>query len=127
MAVTKEDVLGYLEKASMLEVSDLIKDIEDKFGVTAAAPVAVAAAPAGGAAPAEAAEEKTASGIIIPDSAKEKPQRGKVVLVGAGKKDEPMEIKVGDTVFYGKYSGTELTIDNVDYLLMSQSDVLYIL
>ena len=75
----------------------------------------------------EAAEEKTASGIIIPDSAKEKPQRGKVVLVGAGKKDEPMELKVGDTVFYGKYSGTELTIDNLDYLLMSQSDVLYIL
>jgi len=75
----------------------------------------------------EAAEEKTASGIIIPDSAKEKPQKGKIVLVGADKKDEPMEIKTGDTVFYGKYSGTELTIDNVDYLLMSQSDVLYIL
>ncbi len=75
----------------------------------------------------EPAEEKTASGIIIPDSAKEKPQKGKVMLVGAAKKDEPMELKVGDTVFYGKYSGTELTIDNVDYLLMSQSDVLYIL
>ena len=72
------------------------------------------------------AEEKTSSGIIIPDSAKEKPQVGTVVLVGAGKKDEPMELKVGDVVFYGKYSGTELNIDGTDYLLMSQSDVLYI-
>ena len=73
------------------------------------------------------AEKKTASGIIIPDSAKEKPQVGKVVLVGADKKDEPMQLKVGDTVFYGKYSGTELNIDGADYLLMSQTDVLYIL
>jgi chaperonin GroES len=72
------------------------------------------------------AEEKTASGIIIPDSAKEKPQVGKVVLVGADKKDEPMEVKTGDLIFYGKYSGTELNIDGDDYLLMSQSDVLYI-
>jgi chaperonin GroES len=73
------------------------------------------------------AETKTASGIIIPESAKEKPQIGKVVLVGEGKKKEPMELKVGDTVFYGKYSGTSLTIDATDYLLMSQTDVLYIL
>ncbi|MDD2303535.1 MAG: co-chaperone GroES [Prolixibacteraceae bacterium] len=72
------------------------------------------------------AEKKTASGIIIPDSAKEKPQVGKVVLVGAPKKDEPMEISVGDLVFYGKYSGTELNIDGADYLLMSQTDVLFI-
>jgi len=72
------------------------------------------------------AEAKTASGIIIPDSAKEKPQAGKVVLVGAAKKDEAMEVAVGDTVFYGKYSGTELNIDGVSYLLMSQTDVLYI-
>ncbi len=72
------------------------------------------------------AEEKTQSGIIIPDSAKEKPQEGTVVLVGADKKDEPMEINVGDVVFYGKYSGTELHIDGKDYLLMSQTDVLYI-
>jgi len=72
------------------------------------------------------AETKTASGIIIPDSAKEKPHAGTVVLVGAGKKDEPMEVNVGDTVFYGKYSGTELNIDGADYLLMSQTDVLYI-
>jgi chaperonin GroES len=72
------------------------------------------------------AETKTASGIIIPDSAKEKPHAGTVVLVGAGRKDEPMEVKVGDTVFYGKYSGTELNIDGADYLLMSQTDVLYI-
>jgi len=73
------------------------------------------------------AEEKTASGIIIPDSAKEKPVKGEVVLTGSPKKDEPMEIKAGDTVFYGKYSGTELTIDGTEYLLMSQTDVLYIL
>lgn len=73
-----------------------------------------------------AAEAKTASGIIIPDSAKEKPQQGKVVLTGAAKKDETMEVKVGDTVFYGKYSGTELSIDGTDYLLISQNDVLYI-
>ncbi len=72
------------------------------------------------------AEEKTQSGIIIPDSAKEKPQQGTVVLVGADKKDEPMEVKVGDVVVYGRYSGTELNIDGEDYLLMMQSDVLYI-
>jgi chaperonin GroES len=72
------------------------------------------------------AETKTAGGIIIPDSAKEKPLSGKVVLVGIAKKDESMEVKVGDTVFYGKYAGTELTINSKDYLLISQSDVLYI-
>ena len=72
------------------------------------------------------AEEKTSSGIIIPDSAKEKPQVGKVILVGTAKKDEPMEVKAGDVVYYGKYSGTELNIDGKNYLLMSQTDVLYI-
>ena len=72
------------------------------------------------------AEEKTASGIIIPDSAKEKPQQGKIVLVGASKKDEAMELKPGDVVLYGKYAGQELTIEGADYLLMAQSDVLYI-
>ncbi|MCS7005391.1 MAG: co-chaperone GroES [Cytophagales bacterium] len=69
------------------------------------------------------AEEKTASGIIIPDTAKEKPQRGEVVAVGTGKKDEPMTVKVGDTVLYGKYSGTEITIDGVEYLIMRESDI----
>ena len=72
------------------------------------------------------AEEKTASGIIIPDTAKEKPQQGKVIMVGGDKKDEPMEVKVGQIVLYGKYAGQELTIDGEDYLLISQSDVLYI-
>ena len=72
------------------------------------------------------AEEKTASGIIIPETAKEKPQNGKVVMVGADKKDEPMEIKVGDQVLYGKFAGQELNIDEEDYLLISQSDVLFI-
>lgn len=75
----------------------------------------------------QAAETKTASGIIIPDSAKEKPLQGTAVLVGEAKKDEVMEVKVGDVVLYGKYSGTELVIDGEDYLLISQSDVLYIL
>ena len=72
------------------------------------------------------AEEKTASGIIIPDSAKEKPRQGKVVLVGAAKKDETMEVKSGDMVLYGKYAGQELSIEGVDYLLISQSDILFI-
>jgi chaperonin GroES len=73
-----------------------------------------------------AAEEKTSSGIIIPDTAKEKPQQGTVVMVGADKKDEPMEIKKGDVVLYGKYAGQELVISGEDYLLISQSDVLFI-
>lgn len=72
---------------------------------------------------AAAAEEKTASGIIIPDTAKEKPQKGKVVAVGAGKKDEPMTVKVGDTVLYGKYSGTEVNVDGTDVLIMRESDI----
>ncbi len=72
------------------------------------------------------AETKTQSGIIIPDSAKEKPLKGSVVLVGAAKKDEAVEVKVGDTVLYGKYSGTELQIDGEDYLLINQSDILYV-
>lgn len=72
------------------------------------------------------AEEKTSSGIIIPDTAKEKPQRGVAVMVGGDKKDEPMEIKKGDVVLYGKYAGQELTIDGEDYLLIAQSDVLFI-
>ena len=75
----------------------------------------------------EEAEDKTASGIIIPDSAKEKPQRGKVVAAGPGTEDEKMEVKVGDIVLYGKYSGTELTFDGKDYLIMKQSDILAII
>jgi chaperonin GroES len=69
------------------------------------------------------AEEKTASGIIIPDSAKEKPQRGEVVAVGGGKKDEPITVKVGDVVLYGKYAGTEITIEGTEYLMMKESDI----
>ena len=69
------------------------------------------------------AEDKTSSGIIIPDTAKEKPQHGKIVAVGKGKKDEPMTVKEGDTVLYGKYAGTEITIDGNDYLIMRESDV----
>ena len=71
----------------------------------------------------EPAEEKTASGIFIPDSAKEKPQRGKIVAVGNGKVDEPMTVVVGDTVLYGKYSGTELSVEGKDYLIMRESDI----
>ncbi|MBC6365914.1 co-chaperone GroES [Algoriphagus sp. AK58] len=74
-----------------------------------------------------AAEEKTASGLYIPDTAKEKPQRGTVVAVGNGKKDEPLTVKVGDTVLYGKYSGTELSVDGNDYLIMRESDIFAIL
>ena len=72
---------------------------------------------------AAAAEEKTAGGIIIPDTAKEKPQRGTVVAVGTGKKDEPMTCKVGDTVLYGKYAGTEVTWEGKDYLIMREADI----
>lgn len=70
------------------------------------------------------AESKTASGIIIPDTAKEKPQIGTIVAVGPGKKDEPINVKVGDTVFYGKYSGTEINIEGKDFLIMRNSDIL---
>lgn len=70
-----------------------------------------------------AAEEKTASGIIIPDTAKEKPQRGTVVAVGKGSKDEPMTVKAGDNVLYGKYAGTEITVDGKEYLIMRESDI----
>ncbi|MDW7693516.1 co-chaperone GroES [Flammeovirgaceae bacterium SG7u.111] len=69
------------------------------------------------------AEEKTASGIIIPDTAKEKPQKGEVVAVGQGKKDEPLTVKVGNSVLYGKYSGTEINVDGTDYLIMRESDI----
>ena len=72
------------------------------------------------------AEEKTASGIIIPDTAKEKPQKGEVVAVGPGKKDEPTTVKVGDAILYGKYSGTEINIEGEDYLIMRESDILAI-
>ncbi|MBB6325300.1 co-chaperone GroES [Algoriphagus aestuarii] len=74
-----------------------------------------------------AAEEKTASGLYIPDTAKEKPQKGTVVAVGNGKKDEPLTVSVGDTVLYGKYSGTELNVDGKDYLIMRESDIFAIL
>jgi chaperonin GroES len=71
-----------------------------------------------------AAEEKTAGGIIIPDTAKEKPQRGTVVAAGPGKKDEPMTVKSGDTILYGKYAGTEVSLEGEDYLIMRESDIL---
>ena len=73
------------------------------------------------------AQTKTASGIFIPDTAKEKPQQGKVVAVGPGKKDEPMEVKPGDVVLYGKYAGTEVTVEDKKYLIVKQSDILAIL
>lgn len=73
------------------------------------------------------AETKTASGIIIPDSAKEKPQQGVVMAVGVGKKDEPMTVKVGDKVLYGKYSGNEISVDGKKYLIMHESDIFAII
>lgn len=77
-------------------------------------------------------DDKVQGGIIIPDTAKEKPQKGKIVAVGPGKASDagkiiPMSIKVGDTVLYGKYSGTEVTIDNEDYLIVRESDILAII
>ncbi len=73
------------------------------------------------------AEEKTAGGIIIPDTAKEKPLQGQVLAVGNGTKDEEMVLKAGDTVLYGKYAGTEVELDGEKYLIMRQSDVLAVL
>ena len=77
----------------------------------------------------EAAEEKTAGGIYIPESGKEKPQRGKVIAVGAGKRDEQgkvhaVDVKAGDTVIFGKYSGTEVTVDDVEYVVMREDDII---
>ena len=72
------------------------------------------------------AETKTASGIIIPDTAKEKPQKGNVVAVGSGTKYNPITVKVGQTVLYGKYSGTELKFEGKDFLIMRESDILAI-
>lgn len=74
-----------------------------------------------------AAEERTVSGIIIPDSAKEKPLKGTVLATGDGTKDEPMQVKDGDTVLYGKYAGTEIEYEGEKYLIMRQSDILAIL
>jgi len=73
------------------------------------------------------AEVKTSGGIFIPDSAQEKPQKGKVIAVGSGTKDVEMEVKAGDIVLYGKYSGTELQFDGNDYLIMRQSDILAVI
>jgi len=73
------------------------------------------------------AETKTAAGLYIPDTAKEKPQEGKVIAVGPGKKDEPMEVKVGDMVLYGKYAGQEIAVGDEKYLIMKQSDIFAIL
>jgi chaperonin GroES len=73
------------------------------------------------------AETKTAGGLYIPDTAKEKPQQGKVVAAGPGKKDEPMEVKVGDTVLYGKYAGTEVEVAGSKYLIVRQSDIMAII
>ena len=74
-----------------------------------------------------AAETKTASGIIIPDTAQEKPQKGKIVAVGPGTQDNPITLKVGDNILYGKYSGTELKYEDGDYLIMKESDILAII
>jgi chaperonin GroES len=76
--------------------------------------------------PAE-AEQKTASGLFIPDTAKEKPQRGTVLAAGSGKKDEPMTVKTGDVVLYGKYSGTEIEVDGRKVLIMKESDIFAII
>ena len=76
---------------------------------------------------AAAAETKTASGIIIPDTAQEKPQKGSIVAVGKGTKENPITVQIGDNVLYGKYAGTELKYDGEDYLIMKESDILAII
>jgi chaperonin GroES len=73
------------------------------------------------------AEEKTSGGLFIPDNAKEKPQKGKVIAIGTGKKDEPLTVKVNDTVLYGKYAGTEITVEGKEYLIMREADIFAIL
>lgn len=73
------------------------------------------------------AETMTKGGIIIPDTAKEKPQKGTIVAAGPGKKDEPVTVKVGDAVLYGKYAGTEINIDGIEYLIMREADIFAIL
>ena len=73
------------------------------------------------------AQTQTASGIYIPDTAKEKPQEGTIIAAGPGKKDEPMDVKVGDVVLYGKYAGTEVTVGDKKYLIAKQSDILAVI
>lgn len=73
------------------------------------------------------AETQTASGLFIPDSAQEKQHKGTVIAVGAGKKDEPLTVKIGDTVLYGKYSGSELKLEGTDYLMMREEDIMAII
>ena len=73
------------------------------------------------------AETKTAAGLYIPDNAKEKPQQGTIVAAGPGKKDEPMEVKVGDQVLYGKYAGTEVKLDDEEFIIVKQNDVLAVI
>ena len=121
--LTTAEFIEAIKELSVLELNDLVKACEEEFGVSAAAGVVVAAA--GG--EAAAAEEKTVGGIIIPDTAKEKPLQGKVLAVGNGTKDEEMFVKEGDTVLYGKYAGTELEYEGKKYLVMRQNDILAIL
>lgn len=100
-----------IQKNNYKNMSDLtIKPLADRVLVEAAA-----------------AEERTAGGIIIPDTAKEKPQKGKVIAIGNGKVDEPLTVKVGDNVLYGKYAGTEISVEGKDYLIMRESDIFAIL
>ena len=114
-----------LVNLTVKEVNELATILKEEYGIEpAAAAVAVAAGPAAGAA---AAEEKTVGGIIIPDSAKEKPLKGEVKAVGQGTKDEEMVVKEGDTVLYGKYAGTEIEFEGEKYLIMRQSDILAII
>jgi chaperonin GroES len=109
IAIIANNIINHkIKKAQMADVK--IKPLADRVVVKAAE-----------------AETKTAGGIIIPDSAKEKPQKGHVVAVGPGKKDEPTTVKVGDQILYGKYSGTEILIEGTEYLIMRESDIFAIL
>jgi chaperonin GroES len=110
MRIALRNLNLFLKLNNSITMSLNIKPIGDR--------VVVEAAPA---------EEKTASGIIIPDTAKEKPQRGTIVAVGDGKVDEPLTVKVGDHVLYGKYAGTEITYEGKEYLIMRESDIYAVL
>ena len=101
---------NYISLFHKIKIQDYMKPINDRVVVQ----------------PAD-AEEKTSGGIIIPDTAKEKPQRGTVIAVGPGKKDHTMTVKKGDTVLYGKYAGQEISYQGKDYLIMREDDILVII
>jgi chaperonin GroES len=111
-------IIGYICRPKQIKQSKIYNCMAKKVSITPLHDRVIVRAAA--------AEEKTKGGIIIPDTAKEKPQRGTVIAAGPGKKDEPVIVKAGDTVLYGKYAGTEINIEGEDLLIMRESDILAI-